>query len=415
MNFKNLIVALLFVGAIACTSTGKKAEEEKPQSEFDKVCQKFSNSTGAEKDSAFVALLEWKSSNIQESWFIIDYFIEAANFDGGKYHKEAYNAAMKEIETSPFFNNHFYHYKRVMPIAKTTEQKAAIIEKIGSYHTYMAIVFLNDYISDEELKEVTANSVLKITIPELGGRAGFTGSLVRSLMDKVKTVEEVASVGDNKQYINDFLNNLPEEKVYVAPAPEEGFVSLFNSENLDGWFGDTAAYVVENGLIVVNPLAAEGEGRISTEKEYGDFVFRFEFQLTPAANNGVGIRNGLEGDPAYQAMESQILDNDYEGYAKLGKAQFHGSVYGVIAAEKGVLKPMGEWNTEEIMIKGKDVKITLNGKVIVEGNLDEAVADKPKVAKAHPGIQRTSGHISFLGHGDVVRFRNIRVKELNEK
>ena len=143
-------------------------------------------------------------------------------------------------------------------------------------------------------------------------------------------------------------------------------------------------------------------------------MFRFEFQLTPGANNGFGIRTPLEGDAAYVGMESQILDNTAEIYANLEEYQYHGSIYGIIAARRGFLRPLGEWNSEEISIQGDNVKITLNGTVILEGNLSEAVKNGTRDGKDHPGLKREKGYIAFLGHGSELRFRNIRIKDLSD-
>jgi HEAT repeat protein len=199
-------------------------------------------------------------------------------------------------------------------------------------------------------------------------------------------------------------NLTPEEKA-------EGFVSLFNGRNLDGWVGNKQSYVAEDGMIVIKPESGSG-GNLYTEREYSDFIFRFEFQLTPAANNGLGIRAPLEGDAAYAGMELQILDNTAEVYSKLQPYQYHGSVYGVIPAKRGYLRPVGEWNYQEVVAKGTRIKVTLNGTVILDGDIagprDKGTMDK----NDHPGLRNKTGHIGFLGHGSVVRFRNIRIKDL---
>src|SRR5699024_10028711 len=109
------------------------------------------------------------------------------------------------------------------------------------------------------------------------------------------------------------------------------------------------------------------------EKEYDNFVLRFEFKLTPGANNGIGIRAPLEGDAAYEGMEIQVLDNTADVYKNLHKYQYHGSVYGVIPAKRGFLKPIGEWNTEEIRAEGNKIKVTLNGTTIVDGDISDAI------------------------------------------
>lgn len=164
-------------------------------------------------------------------------------------------------------------------------------------------------------------------------------------------------------------------------------------------------------MIVIKPESGSG-GNLYTEREYSDFIFRFEFQLTPAANNGLGIRAPLEGDAAYAGMELQILDNTAEVYSKLQPYQYHGSVYGVIPAKRGYLRPVGEWNYQEVVAKGTRIKVTLNGTVILDGDIagprDKGTMDK----NDHPGLRNKTGHIGFLGHGSVVRFRNIRIKDL---
>lgn len=202
-----------------------------------------------------------------------------------------------------------------------------------------------------------------------------------------------------------------EEKVEAA---EPEFVSLFNGENLDGWVGNKDSYTVEDGMIVIDPAGGGSGGNLYTEKEYSNFVLQFEFQLTPGANNGLGIHAPLEGDAAYVGKELQILDNTAEKYAELEPYQYHGSVYGVIPAKRGFQKPVGEWNEQEVIVEGSKVKVILNGTAIVDGDFLEASKDGTMDGKDHPGLDRTKGHIGFLGHGDVLRFRNIRIKDLGE-
>jgi hypothetical protein len=191
----------------------------------------------------------------------------------------------------------------------------------------------------------------------------------------------------------------------------EGYELLFNGESLDGWVGNKTDYVVEDGMIVIYPDRG-GKGNLFTEKEYANFIFRFEFQLTPGANNGLGIRAPLEGDAAYVGMELQILDNTAEKYAELHEYQYHGSVYGVIPAKRGFLKPVGEWNQQEVIANGDSITVVLNGEVIVNGDIKEARKGGTLDGKKHKGLKNKKGHIGFLGHGDLVKFRSIRIKEM---
>lgn len=192
---------------------------------------------------------------------------------------------------------------------------------------------------------------------------------------------------------------------------EEDFESLFNGIDLTGWVGDKAGYVVEDGRIAVDPEMRDG-GNLYTEGEYGDFIFRFQFRLTPGANNGLGIRAPLEGDAAYVGMELQILDNGAGMNANLRPYQYHGSIYGVVPARRGFQRPVGEWNTQEVIADGRHITVILNGVVIVDADIEEASTPATMDGRDHPGLEREKGHIGFLGHGSRVEFRNIWIKEI---
>ena len=195
---------------------------------------------------------------------------------------------------------------------------------------------------------------------------------------------------------------------------EEGFVSLFDGKTLNGWSGAKDAYKVEEGSIVCVMGTA---GNLLTEKEYADFIIHFEFKLTDGANNGLGIRcpNVAKGNLHLEGTELQILDNTAEKYKTLQPYQYHGSVYGIQPAKREHLKPLGEWNSQEVTAQGRKIKIVLNGEVLVDCDLDEVTKNGTMDKAEHPGLKRTSGHIGFLGHGDRVDFRNIRIKDLAKK
>ena len=195
-----------------------------------------------------------------------------------------------------------------------------------------------------------------------------------------------------------------------AEEQREGFVSLCDGQTLAGWTGAVDGYTVEDGVIVCHP---DSSGNLYTQKEYADFVLRFEFQLTDGSNNGIGLRVPAGGHAAYDGMEIQVLDSTAERYAELQPYQYHGSVYGIIPAKRGYLKPVGGWNTQEIRCVGRHVKVTLNGEVIVDGDLDEASAGGTMDHKDHPGLARTTGCLVLCGHGSDVKFRRMRVKEVS--
>ena len=194
----------------------------------------------------------------------------------------------------------------------------------------------------------------------------------------------------------------------LAAKNADQFESIFNGRDLTGWVGATDNYEVVDGAIGCK----QGKGgNLLTEKEYANFVARLEFRLPPGGNNGLAIRAPIEGNPAYQAMcELQVLDNTHPKYAKLDKRQYHGSAYGMAAATRGFLRPVGEWNFQEVTVDGSTITVELNGTVILKTDLSEItdyMADS-----AHPGKDRKKGHFGFAGHGDAVQFRGLSIREL---
>lgn len=194
----------------------------------------------------------------------------------------------------------------------------------------------------------------------------------------------------------------------IIQENEDGFTPLFNGIDLTGWTGDTQGYRVKDGVLIAEPL-----GNLYTDAEYADFILRFEFKLTSGANNGIGIRVPMKGKASRDGLEIQILDNKAEKFAEAKPYQRHGSVYGIIPAKTGYLKPLGEWNEQEIYVKGTHVRVILNGTVIVDADLLPYRLGAPTPdGKKHPGLKRNRGHISLAGHKTKLYFRNLRIKLL---
>lgn len=218
--------------------------------------------------------------------------------------------------------------------------------------------------------------------------------------------------GGEIRWRNIFVREIPAEEAneILQEAADGEFESVFNGTDLKGWFGAKENYEVANGAILCKP--GKG-GTLFTEAEYGDFVAQVEFRLPPGGNNGLAIRYPGQGNPAYAGMtELQVLDNTAQKYAKLDKRQYHGSAYGMAAATRGFLRPVGEWNFQEVTVKGSTIKVVLNGTKILDTDLSkitEYMANSP-----HPGKDLKSGHFGFAGHSDPVAFRNIRIRSLDE-
>jgi hypothetical protein len=189
-----------------------------------------------------------------------------------------------------------------------------------------------------------------------------------------------------------------------------GFKSVFNGKDFKGWAGPVDNYEVKEKAIVCKPKKG---GTIYFEQELTNFVVRLEFKLPPGGNNGLAIRYPGSGDTAYGGMcELQVLDDNYEKAtgSKIDARQAHGSAYGMVAAHRGYQYTPGEWNYEEVTVRGSTIKVELNGVEILDADLSKVT--EYMGGSAHPGKDRKSGFFGFAGHNDPVAFRNIAIRPL---
>jgi hypothetical protein len=216
--------------------------------------------------------------------------------------------------------------------------------------------------------------------------------------------------GGEIRWRNLFVREIPSEQAneILRKHDSKGFADVFNGKDFTGWAGPLDQYEVKDGTIVCRPHKG---GTIYTKEEYADFVARVEYKLPPHGNNGLAIRYPGHGDTAYVGMcEIQVLDDpSYKG--RIDPRQRNGSAYGMVAAHPGYLRPVGEWNFEEVTVTGPKIRVELNGTRILDTDLSkvtEYLANHP-----HPGKERTQGHFGFAGHNDPVAFRHIQIKRLS--
>jgi len=203
-------------------------------------------------------------------------------------------------------------------------------------------------------------------------------------------------------------------------AAEDGFVPLFGKDGIKGWkvsnWSDVAAaqrypgtaWKIEDGV-----LYGLNKGTwIISPKQYGDFVLRLESRISRGANGGIGLRFPPAGDPAYTAMEIQVVDGDvyYRGQAR--PEQRTGSIYDEIAARGGAVKPPGQWNVWEITAKGSHVTVVLNGQKVIDADLSRET--KARQQKGPALAQRPlKGHIGFQNLRGEIALRNVMIKTLD--
>jgi hypothetical protein len=273
-------------------------------------------------------------------------------------------------------------------------------------------------LADKPFNEWNTFRIIQVgarTTVYLNGKLVVDGAILENFWDRksplfAKGPIQLQTHGAEIRWRNVFVREIAAEEAntLLRKRAADGFESVFNGTDFTGWDGPIQNYEVVDGALACK--AGTG-GTIFTKEEYGDFVARVEIKIPAGGNNGLAIRYPGAGDTAYVGMcELQVLDNDSPKYATLDARQYHGSAYGMAAAARGYLRPAGEWNIEEVTVKGSTIKVELNGSVILNTDLSkitEYMANSP-----HPGKDRTVGHFGFAGHGDAVQFRNISIKRL---
>ena len=200
------------------------------------------------------------------------------------------------------------------------------------------------------------------------------------------------------------------------PRPEPVVpIPLFNGKTLDGWRGysspATHGWSVSNG-----ELAFSGQGDdIITNKQFKDFELELEFKTAAETNSGVLYRVRLgDNKPYMSGPEYQILSTaDAERQKVVLRGT--GSLHALYPTHLGLDKPVGEWNTAKIVVKGERFEHWLNGtKVVDVDTSSEEFKTKLKTSSFNgwPQFNQTkTGHIALQAHGHPVWFRKITVRE----
>jgi hypothetical protein len=200
-------------------------------------------------------------------------------------------------------------------------------------------------------------------------------------------------------------------QVPLSAAEKDGWGTLFDGKGLDHWtLKQEGGWKIEDGSLAPNPIRRDNYAW--TKEKFGDFTLELEFKMSPGCNSGVFFRTD-PANPVQAGFEIQVFDS--HGNAEIGTHDC-GALYDALAPKVNAAKPAGEWNAMRVTAQGPRVKVELNGKLVVEANLDDwkEAQKNPdgspnKFKTALKDLPRT-GHIGLQYHGHDVWFRNVRVK-----
>jgi len=213
------------------------------------------------------------------------------------------------------------------------------------------------------------------------------------------------------------------QKNQVQPKKMEkgGWIQLFNGKDLTGWRGynrpspEGTRWKVADGMLTIDTNGAgdtHGSHDLITDATYEQFDLRWEWRISLAGNSGVKYFV-VEDRPDAIGHEYQMIDDERHPDAKIGPHRQTAAFYDVFPAHDRPMKPAGEWNTSEVIVKGKHVTHFLNGKNVLEYDMESPALAAAIEKSKFKGIDRFSklipGHILVQDHGDAVWFRKIEI------
>ncbi len=209
----------------------------------------------------------------------------------------------------------------------------------------------------------------------------------------------------------------------AAAADQQGFVSLFNGKDLNGWkTASTSRWVVQDGTLTLRDRSDGREHNLEylwAEDVYDNFILDLEFKVPPRANSGIFLRSSDLKDPVFTGIEIQV-SNSY-GRDACNRGGTAGAVYDLLAPSSNAIKPPGQWNRLQITCDRNKIKVVLNGRQVIDMDLDRWTephknpdGSKNKFPRALKDFAR-KGYVGLQDHGLPVWYRNIKIKRLKSK
>lgn len=380
--------------------------------------------TDNKKEAAYRALLDVNNTQMIK----VLYDMAADNSGNNDAILERYISLIRPMKCSA--DSKCEYYLKALALNISDKMKNALVQALGETKNIVAFSPVVKYLDTPATALAAAIAVKNIAAKNI---IVLQGESIKEALIKAQEIFKKQTDADSGYALDELNGLISKVKVdpnttFVLPKEEkkQGYEVLFDGISLDKWQGNTTAYQVVDGSIYVSANYGS-TGNLYTKKKFSDFVYKFEFCfMTEGVNNGIGIRTKIGVDAAYDGMEIQVLDHDAPIYKDLYPYQNHGAVYGVIVPKHIQFGPLGTWNTEEIRAVGDRITVTVNGVVILDGNIREAcqghniAPDGSKLNsymidhKNHPGLFNKDGYISFCGHGAGVKFRNVRILELSK-
>lgn len=399
---KDSVVTDFFMKQFQAIAGTQSAEALKP------VLKEFENGNPDIRDVCFKILSEWKDNSACSALF------EICSSGNKTFEGAAFEEYIRRIKSSDLKDEQkLLLFRKIMPFALNTDRKNEILAAIGKLKNYQSLYFVGNYLEDSSTSGTAAKSAMNIALPSANSKEGLNGVLVKEILTQAAGKLKGQQSEYNKDLINKYLTDMP---------AGESFKSMFNGKDLSGWHGlvenpvarakmkpaelakkqieadkkVTGNWSVKDGCIWFN-----GSGdNLCSIKEYSDFEMLVDWKITKKGDSGIYLR----GSPQVQIWDTSRT----EVGAQVGSGGLYNNQTNTSKPLRVADNPVGEWNSFRIVMIGEKVSVWLNGELVVDNVTLENYWDRE--IPIFP-----SGPIELQAHGTDLAFRDIYIREINEK
>jgi len=365
------------------------------------------NHSGEEMRSAAVAAIaDWPQPDA------LQYLLEASSNATISEREVLVNGYLRLVDQSgESVHEKVEQLVQITETAQTPEEKKEIIGSFSQLDSLVALQASARFFKNDD--ESVRDSGFMVASEILGPYYEYGSSTLNSSTVFMAQLDDA-----DRTTLQQYLQEKPDETEETVTEDPDNFepdqisetsVSLFNGQNLEGWESvgsNPDGWGVEDGVLYTDGV---GSGWLSTSSTYDNFKLELEYRVPEEGNSGVFLRAPREGNPAYEGMEIQILDDYAERYSELQPWQYTGSIYDVKGPSERNTKPAGEWQHMVIVADGPKITVTLNGQMV----LNTSLVDHMDLVNRHPGLIRRNGYIGLQNHSNRVEFRNIIISKID--
>ena len=360
---------------------------------LDRVMEEIKNVDPEIKDAALRTLVTWPEIRA------IEPLIDLAHSDEElTYRVLAIRGCLRILEENELgIYQELAYYNDLFNAAERDEEKRLVLSGMASIRSVESLRAVSEYITDNSLSDEAAQLAISIASPSDNGDNNLSGNEVAFAL-----IESLTNID---------LSGMEQDSTQIP----EGFIPLFNGEDLSGWKGlvenpvkraqmsadelemaqiEADKQMREHWKVFDGILCFDGQGQsLCTEKDYANFELLVDWRIEKTGDSGLYLR----GSPQVQIWDP--------AGNPVGSGALYNNQIGASTPIKMADNPVGEWNTFRIIMTGSKVTVHLNDILVVNDVVMENYWERDK--PIYP-----TGAIELQAHHSPLYFKNIYIREL---